>query len=92
MIALPAQLTLKEAKATLRDLAPAIAQASEATITIDAGALVQIDSAVLAVLLECRRQAQARQRGFEVVNSPARLTELARLYGVQELLSLREDA
>ena len=90
MIALPAQLTLKDAKAALSDLAPAIAQATDATITIDAAALVQIDSAVLAVLLECRRQAEARQLGFEVVHAPRRLAELARLYGVQELLSLQE--
>lgn len=90
MIALPAQLTLKDAKAALSDLAPAIAQATDATITIDAAALVQIDSAVLAVLLDCRRQAEARQRGFAVVHAPRRLAELARLYGVQELLSLQE--
>lgn len=92
MIALPAQLTLRDAGVALRALGPAIAQAAEATITLDAGALAQIDSAALAVLLECRRQAAARQRQFEVVNAPPRLTELARLYGVQDLLALRESA
>jgi phospholipid transport system transporter-binding protein len=91
MIALPAQLTLRDASLALRALEPAIAQAAEATITLDAAALAQIDSAALAVLLACRRQAESRQRHFEVVNAPARLAELARLYGVQDLLALRES-
>lgn len=89
MIPLPAQLTLREAGSAMRLLGPAIAQVDTATITMDAAALAQIDSAVLAVLLECRRQAAARERRFEVVNAPGRLVELARLYGVQELLALR---
>ena len=87
-IALPAQLTLREAGGAMRALQPAIAQAEETIITLDAAALAQIDSAVLAVLLACRRQAVARQRGFEVVHAPPRLVELAQLYGVQDLLGL----
>lgn len=85
---LPAALTLREARAALATLAEAIASAPGPTIAIDASALMQIDSASLAVLLECRRLAQARQRGFEVHHPPGRLVDLARLYGVADLLGL----
>lgn len=89
MLALPAELTLKGATATLRALEPAIAANPGPTITLDASALKQIDSSALAVLLQCRRLAEARQFGFEVVNVPCRLTELAQLYGLQDLLDLK---
>ena len=87
-LTLPAALTLRDARSALATLEPAIAQADEATITVDAAALSQIDSASLAVLLQCRRLAEERQRGFEVLNAPARLVDLARLYGVAELLHM----
>ena len=88
MLALPAQLTLHTAQAVLDSLSPAIAAETAEVITIDAQALTQIDSSTLAVLLECRRLAQARQRGFAVHQAPARLVQLAKLYGVQELLAM----
>jgi len=90
MLALPAQLTLRDAKVTLAALAPAIAAAPAGTIVIDASALTQIDSSALAVLLECRRMAEARQSKFEVHRAPPRLAELARLYGLQDVLSLQD--
>jgi phospholipid transport system transporter-binding protein len=89
MLALPAQLTLRDARVTLATLAPAIAAAPPGTIALDASALTQIDSSALAVLLECRRLAEARQCRFEVLHAPARLLELARLYGLQEMLALQ---
>lgn len=87
-LALPAALTLRDARSALAALGPAIASAGEPVISIDAGALTQIDSASLAVLLQCRRLAEERQRKFEVRNAPARLVDLAQLYGVAELLNL----
>jgi phospholipid transport system transporter-binding protein len=87
-LALPAALTLRDARSALATLEPAIAGADAPVISIDASALSQIDSASLAVLLQCRRLAEQRQRGFEVRNAPARLVDLARLYGVAELLHL----
>lgn len=90
MIALPAQLTLREAQAALRTLLPAIEASSESPVTLDAAPLQDIDSAVLAVLLECKRQAQRRQGDIRVVNVPARLDKLARLYGVTEVLGFAE--
>lgn len=91
-LALPAALTLRDARSALASLGPAIASAGEPVISIDAAALAQIDSASLAVLLQCRRLAEERQRGFEVRNAPAKLVELARLYGVAELLNMNDEA
>ena len=68
-------------------LEAAIAEAS-GSVAVDASALTHIDSATLAVLLQCRRSAQARQLGFSVQKAPQRLVDLAKLYGVEELLSL----
>jgi phospholipid transport system transporter-binding protein len=91
-LALPAALTLRDARTALASLGPAIANADEPVISVDAAALTQIDSASLAVLLQCRRLAEERQRGFEVRNAPARLVDLAELYGVAELLHLNSGA
>jgi phospholipid transport system transporter-binding protein len=88
-LTLPAALTLRDARSALAVLEPAIAAADGATISIDAAALTDIDSASLAVLLQCRRLTEARQRVFEVRNSPARLVDLAKLYGVSDLLGMQ---
>jgi len=85
---LPAALTLRDARSAMESLGPAIAEADGSTITVDASALTQIDSASLAVLLQCRRLAEERQRGFEVRNAPSRLVDLAKLYGVADLLGI----
>jgi len=87
-LTLPAALTLRDARSALATLGPAIAAAGDSTIVIDASALVQIDSASLAVLLQCRRLAEGRQRGFEVRDAPVKLVDLAKLYGVAELLGM----
>jgi phospholipid transport system transporter-binding protein len=89
MLTLPAQLTLRDARVTLAELAPAIAAAPAGVIALDASALTHIDSSALAVLLACRRAAESRKSRFEVHHAPARLVELARLYGVQDLLALQ---
>ena len=87
MLALPAQLTLREARQTLAALSGELS-ALQGDAVIDASTLAQIDSSALAVLLELRRQALARGLRFEVRAAPGRLLDLARLYGVQELLAL----
>ena len=89
MLALPAQLTLRDARATLAALTPELAAAPSGTIVVDASALTQIDTSALAVLLQCRRQAEQRQCRFEVHHAPQRLVELARLYGVQDVIALQ---
>lgn len=56
-----------------------------AGLVINASALSVFDSSALAVLLECRRQAMAAGQRFSVSGAPARLLQLATLYGVVEL-------
>lgn len=87
MLALPAQLTLREARQTLASLSGALASAQGEAV-VDASPLTQIDSSALAVLLELKRQAASRGLRFEVRGAPPRLQDLARLYGVQGLLAL----
>jgi phospholipid transport system transporter-binding protein len=53
---------------------------------VDAAGLRQFDSSALAVLLECRRLAEKSGRSFQLSGAPPRLSQLARLYGVAELL------
>ena len=55
-------------------------------LTIDFSGITGIDSSAVALLLEWRRQAKARGKTLVYVNLPANLLELARLYGVEELI------
>jgi phospholipid transport system transporter-binding protein len=62
-------------------------QASQpAPVLVDASALHDFDSSALAVLLGLRRVANALGRTVQVTGMPARLRELATLYGVLDLL------
>lgn len=86
MLLLPETLTAREARDTLRLLKVSIEQESEGAVVVDASALVRFDSSALAVLLECRRLAQAWGKGFVTRALPHKLGELARVYGIDELL------
>jgi phospholipid transport system transporter-binding protein len=90
MLLLPATLTAREARDTLRMLAQALQREPDSGVVIDASGLQNIDSAALAVLLECRRLAQAWGKSFTVRQAPSKLAALAKLYGVDTLL-LRGD-
>ena len=90
MLLLPATVTLAEARDTLRMLEQAVSQEPDAELTIDASGLGRFDTSALAVLLECRRLAQASGRAFTVRRVPAKLTALAELYGVDALLFTAE--
>ena len=92
MLMLPAVITHAEVphvlslfKQTL-DKAQLEAKGAAALLTVDGSALRQFDSSALAVLLECQRMARAKGRAFAVQSLPPRLSELARLYGVDSLL------
>jgi len=85
MIRLPATLMHAQAESCLRDLSAQI-DASSGVVQLDAQDLQAFDSSALAVLLACRRQAQASGRVWEVHNMPERLQSLAHVYGVQGLL------
>lgn len=56
------------------------------TIRIDASGLQHFDSAVLALLLTMRREAEAAQRTWQLDGAAPKLCELAQLYGVHDLL------
>ncbi len=86
-IALPERLTLAEASATLDRLLAAVGNAG-AVCRLDATPLAVLDTSAVAVLLECRRHAQALGKSLELHHAPAKLTALAGLYGVAGLLGL----
>ena len=86
MLTLPATVTIAEARETLARLAQAATAEQGAELTLDASALSKFDTSALAVLLECRRIAQARGKRFALLHAPARLVDLARLYGIGPLL------
>jgi phospholipid transport system transporter-binding protein len=88
---LPAQATLEQA-AALALTVPAAVAAGSGPLQVDASQLQDFDSSTIALLLHARRQAQAAGRGFEVAGAPAQLAQLARLYGVEELLGLTPPA
>jgi phospholipid transport system transporter-binding protein len=87
MLLLPATLTSREARVTLRMLQQALrSEGSEGPVVVEAGSLQHLDSAALAVLLEVQRLAVAWGRGFAIRSVPAKLAALAKLYGVDALL------
>ena len=86
MITLPERLTMGEASATLARLAPQLAAAAEPVL--DAAPLKLLDTAALAVLLACQRQALGQGRTLRVTGAPPKLRQLAQLYGVDSLLGV----
>jgi phospholipid transport system transporter-binding protein len=64
-----------------------LAQARAANWQIDASELAQFDSSALALLLDLQRSAVASQSKLVIHHAPARLTQLAVLYGVNELIA-----
>jgi phospholipid transport system transporter-binding protein len=86
MLALPATITAREAGDTLRMLNQGMRNHDGDTLVVDAGALTRFDSSVLAVLLEMHRTAVAWGKRFKVRNLPPKLVNLAKLYGVEELV------
>jgi phospholipid transport system transporter-binding protein len=86
MLLLPSSITAEEAPSAQRMLAQVLQHEPDAGVVVDASSLKHFDSSALAVLLECRRLAQAWGKAFVVRNAPPKLEALARLYGVDVLL------
>ena len=87
MLLLPATLTSREARVTLRMLKQALqSEGSEGPVIVEAGSLQSLDSSALAVLLEIERLAVAWGRAFVVQGVTPKLAALAKLYGVDALL------
>lgn len=82
---LPEVLTLAQATKVSESLRPEV---RDKQWVINAASLREFDSSALAVLLECRRQAQAQGSRLVVEQAPNQLRQLAALYGVEGLLGL----
>lgn len=57
-------------------------------VLLDASALRTLDTASLAVLLQCQRSCAEAGGHLRITGAPDKLVQLARLYGVQALLGL----
>jgi phospholipid transport system transporter-binding protein len=84
---LPSSATLADAPALLAQLQKSLAEGSVG-VRVDASALQSFDTSTIALLMHAHRLARAAGRSFEVVGAPPKLGELARLYGVEDLISL----
>jgi phospholipid transport system transporter-binding protein len=62
------------------------AQIQEGARTVDLGAVTELDSSALAMLVAWLRDARARGQELSFVGMPEGLSAIARLYGVSELL------
>jgi phospholipid transport system transporter-binding protein len=87
MLSFPAVVTHAQARETARLLKAEIAAQANGVV-FDASALTQFDSSALAVMLACRREAMAAGKSFAVKGMPLKLSQLASLYGVAELIPL----
>lgn len=86
LLTLPADLRHSNAAACLAQLQSQIRSSTDKHIEIQTGALSDFDSSALAVLLGCRREAESLSKSLQFKQFPAKLRELALLYGVSELL------
>ena len=87
MLLLPASVTAREANDTRRLLLQALQGEPAQGVVVDATNLTRFDSSALAVLLECQRAAEGWGKPFALRGAPPKLAALARLYGVDALLS-----
>jgi phospholipid transport system transporter-binding protein len=87
VLVLPADLTRKQASACLQMLVQGLKALPGVAVVVDASALARFDSSALAVLLELRRESQARGKNLLIRALPERLRDLATVYGIVELLA-----
>lgn len=86
-LALPAVLTAETAVVAHAQLLRSMqALPASAAVALDASGVQSFDSAGLALLLACRRAAQAQGRSLRVQGWTPSLQSLAQVYGVMPLL------
>ena len=56
------------------------------SITLDMSQVKNIDTSLLGLLFEWKRQANQKKNSFNITNVPNNLIKLAKLYGVKEFL------
>ncbi|MCF8181415.1 MAG: STAS domain-containing protein [Burkholderiaceae bacterium] len=86
LLTLPPDLRHSNASDCLVKLRAQIRNSHDLEVEIQAGQLTDFDSSALAVLLGCRREAESLSKTLKFKQFPAKLRELALLYGVSELL------
>lgn len=86
MLSLPVELTHGQAKACLATLMVGLDAETASSVVVDATALGRFDSSALAVLLELRRSSLRTGKALVVQGLPQKLSDLAALYGIAELL------
>jgi phospholipid transport system transporter-binding protein len=79
---------MQDATAALDGLQALLRTAPGPVVQVDASPLSELDTAAISVLLQCRRQVQARGMQFELLGVPAKLGALMTLYGVADLFGL----
>jgi len=84
---LPSSTTLADIPALLDPLQQALTS-GQVPLQLDASGMQSFDTSALALLMHAHRLARAAGRDFSVVGAPAKLVQLAQLYGVEELLAL----
>ena len=85
MLTLPVKLTHELARACLDQLKQNV-RSEAPQVVVNAASLRHFDSSALAVLLELRRECARLGKRFSVQSMPQRLSDLARLYGIEGLL------
>ena len=93
MLKLPTRIRLDEAplvwaqlEASLRAEALQVGNAAGSLVQLNAGELGEFDSSALTLLLSAARLCGAQGLQLQVREAPLKLRELARVYGVDELL------
>ena len=92
VLALPAELTQKQATACLATLVQGLKSVAGPALVVDATALVRFDSSALAVLLALRRESLSIGKQFAVKGLSSRLENLAVLYGIADLVPASSSA
>ncbi|UXY15242.1 STAS domain-containing protein [Chitiniphilus purpureus] len=86
-VALSGELTLAHAARRLDEL-----RVAGEALTLDLSGVTRADSAALALLLAWQRRALAGGTRLSVVGAPGGLLQLARLYGVTDLLPFARES
>ena len=87
-VVLPAVTALDPTPALMREVDAVLAAHAGQPLQIDATALESFDTSAIALLLHARRAAGAGGVALQIQGAPAKLLELAELYGVEGLLPL----
>ena len=90
MISREGDRLLLQGPVTITTVTALLAQAREllapGVATLDFAAVTEVDSAAVALALECLREASRRQLALTLANLPAAMRNLADLYAVSNLL------